>query len=129
MVPGTFGTDTGGSIRQPASLVGCAGLKPTYRRVSRFGVIAFASSLDQVGPFAQDARGVALLLGAIAGHDPRDQTSSPRPVPDYAAATERGVQGLRIGVPSEYFGEGLDPEVAAAVRAAISKLQAQGCEV
>jgi aspartyl-tRNA(Asn)/glutamyl-tRNA(Gln) amidotransferase subunit A len=129
MVPGTLGTDTGGSIRQPASLVGCAGMKPTYGRVSRFGVIAFASSLDQVGPFAQDVRGVAMLLKAIAGHDPNDQTSSLRPVPDYAAALAQGVRGLRIGVPREYFGEGLHPEVAAAVRAAIEKLRAEGCEV
>jgi aspartyl-tRNA(Asn)/glutamyl-tRNA(Gln) amidotransferase subunit A len=129
LVPGTLGTDTGGSIRQPASLVGCAGLKPTYGRVSRFGVIAFASSLDQVGPFAQDVRGVALLLGAIAGHDANDQTSSRRAVPDYAAALQQGARGLRIGVPREYFGEGLHPEVEQAVRAAIEKLRAQGCEV
>ena len=128
-VPGALGTDTGGSIRQPASLVGCAGLKPTYGRVSRFGVIAFASSLDQVGPFAQDVRGVALLLNAIAGHDPNDQTSSLRPVPDYAAALKQGVRGLRIGVPREYFGEGLNPEVEKSVRAAIEKLRAGGCEV
>ena len=129
LVPGTLGTDTGGSIRQPASLVGCAGMKPTYGRVSRYGVIAFASSLDQVGPFAQDVRGVAFLLAAIAGHDPADQTSSPRPVPDYAAALQQGVRGLRIGVPREYFGEGLHPEVEAAVRAAIEKLRGQGCVV
>ena len=124
-----LGTDTGGSIRQPAALVGCVGLKPTYGRVSRYGVVAFASSLDQVGPFAQDVRGVAMLLGAIAGHDPDDQTSSPRPVPDYAAALGRGVSGLRIGVPREYFGEGLAPEVEKAVRAGIGKLRAQGCKI
>jgi aspartyl-tRNA(Asn)/glutamyl-tRNA(Gln) amidotransferase subunit A len=129
LVPGALGTDTGGSIRQPASLVGCVGLKPTYGRVSRFGVIAFASSLDQVGPFAQDVRGVAMLLSAIAGHDANDQTSSPRPVPDYAAALQQGVRGLRIGVPREYFGEGLHPEVEKAVRAAIEKLRSQGAEV
>ncbi|HET7785499.1 MAG TPA: Asp-tRNA(Asn)/Glu-tRNA(Gln) amidotransferase subunit GatA [Myxococcales bacterium] len=129
MVAGTLGTDTGGSIRQPAALVGCAGLKPTYGRVSRFGVIAFASSLDQVGPFAQDVRGVAYLLSAIAGHDENDQTSSLRPVPDYAAALSRGADGLRIGVPREYFGEGLAPEVEKAVRAATGKLRAQGCEI
>src|SRR5216683_2488295 len=128
-VPGTLGTDTGGSIRQPAALVGCAGMKPTYGRVSRFGVIAFASSLDQVGAFAQDVRGVAMLLATISGHDPNDQTSSTRPVPDYAAALPRGVRGLRIGVPAEYFGEGLDPEVAKAVRAGIEGLRGQGCEV
>ena len=129
MVAGTLGTDTGGSIRQPAALVGCVGLKPTYGRVSRFGVIAFASSLDQVGPFAQDVRGVALLLSAIAGHDDNDQTSSPRPVPDYASALSRGVAGLRIGVPREYFAEGLAPEVEKAVRAAVEALRARGCEV
>jgi aspartyl-tRNA(Asn)/glutamyl-tRNA(Gln) amidotransferase subunit A len=129
MVPGTFGTDTGGSIRQPAALVGCAGLKPTYGRVSRFGVIAFASSLDQVGPFAQDVRGVALLLAAVAGYDDNDQTSSTRPVPDYAKALEQGVRGLRIGVPREYFGEGLAPEVEKAVRAGIEKLRGLGCEI
>jgi len=129
LVPGTLGTDTGGSIRQPAALVGCAGMKPTYGRVSRFGVIAFASSLDQVGAFAQDVRGVAMLLATISGHDPNDQTSSTRPVPDYAAALPRGVRGLRIGVPAEYFGEGLDPEVAKAVRAGIEGLRGQGCEV
>jgi aspartyl-tRNA(Asn)/glutamyl-tRNA(Gln) amidotransferase subunit A len=129
LVPGTLGTDTGGSIRQPAALVGCAGLKPTYGRVSRFGVVAFASSLDQVGPFAQDARGTALLLSAIAGHDPNDQTSSPRPVPDYASALAKGVKGLRLGVPREFFGEGLHPEVSASVRAAIEALRGKGCEV
>jgi aspartyl-tRNA(Asn)/glutamyl-tRNA(Gln) amidotransferase subunit A len=129
LVPGALGTDTGGSIRQPAALVGCVGIKPTYGRVSRYGVIAFASSLDQVGAFAQDVRGVAFLLGAIAGHDPDDQTSSMRPVPDYAAALNRGARGLRIGVPAEYFGEGLQPEVERAVRAAIEVLRAEGCEV
>ena len=129
MVPGTLGTDTGGSIRQPAALVGCVGIKPTYGRVSRYGVIAFASSLDQVGPFAQDVRGAALLLREIAGEDVNDQPSSRRPVPDYAAAIFKGVRGLRVGVPREYFGEGLDPQVEKAVRAAIEKLRAAGCEV
>jgi len=129
MVAGALGTDTGGSIRQPAALVGCAGMKPTYGRVSRFGVIAFASSLDQVGPLAQDVRGVAYLLSAIAGHDPNDQTSSPRPVPDYAATLDKSVRGLRIGVPAEYFGEGLAAEVEKAVRAGVDKLRAQGCEI
>ena len=129
LVPGAFGTDTGGSIRQPAAMVGCAGMKPTYGRVSRYGVIAFASSLDQVGPFAQDVRGVAYLLAAVAGYDENDQTSSKRPVPDYAAALGRGVSGLRIGVAREYFGEGLSPEVERAVRAGIEKLQGLGCEV
>jgi aspartyl-tRNA(Asn)/glutamyl-tRNA(Gln) amidotransferase subunit A len=129
MVAGALGTDTGGSIRQPAALVGCAGLKPTYGRVSRFGVIAFASSLDQVGPLAQDVRGVAHLLAAIAGHDENDQTSSLRPVPDYAGGLSRGVRGLRIGVPREYFGEGLAKEVEKAVRSGIEKLRALGCEI
>jgi aspartyl-tRNA(Asn)/glutamyl-tRNA(Gln) amidotransferase subunit A len=128
-VPGTLGTDTGGSIRQPAALVGCAGLKPTYGRVSRYGVVAFASSLDQVGPFAQDSRGAALLLQAIAGHDENDQTSSKRPVPDYAAGFGKGVRGLKLGVPREFFGEGLHPEVEKSVRAGIEKLKGLGCEV
>ena len=126
MVPGALGTDTGGSIRQPAALTGCVGVKPTYGRVSRYGVIAFASSLDQVGPFAQDVRGAALLLKEIAGEDENDQTCARRPVPDYAAALAKGVKGLRVGVPREYFGAGLDPQVDKAVRAAIEKL---GCEV
>jgi aspartyl-tRNA(Asn)/glutamyl-tRNA(Gln) amidotransferase subunit A len=129
LVPGALGTDTGGSIRQPAAMVGCAGIKPTYGRVSRFGVIAFASSLDQVGAFAQDVRGVAMLLSAIAGHDPDDQTSSMRPVPDYAASLKGGVRGLRIGVPAEYFGEGLQPEIDKAVQKAIEVLRGEGCEV
>ena len=126
-VPGTLGTDTGGSIRQPAALVGCVGMKPTYGRVSRYGVVAFASSLDQVGPFAQDVRGVALLLRAIAGHDVNDQTSSLRAVPDYDTTLEKPVRGLTIGVPKEYFGEGLDAEVEASVRAGIDALKREGC--
>jgi aspartyl-tRNA(Asn)/glutamyl-tRNA(Gln) amidotransferase subunit A len=126
MVPGALGTDTGGSIRQPAALVGCVGLKPTYGRVSRYGVIAFASSLDQVGPFAEDVRGAALLIQAIAGRDENDQTSSSRPVPDYTAALESGARGLSIGVPAEYFGEGLDAEVEASVRSAMDALAREG---
>ncbi|HVI22788.1 MAG TPA: Asp-tRNA(Asn)/Glu-tRNA(Gln) amidotransferase subunit GatA, partial [Myxococcales bacterium] len=129
MVPGALGTDTGGSIRQPAALVGCVGLKPTYGRVSRFGVIAFASSLDQVGPFAEDVHGVALLLQAIAGRDQNDQTSSLRPVPDYTAALEDGARGFTVGVPAEYFGEGLDPEVERSVRSAIDALERDGAKV
>ena len=105
-LPGALGTDTGGSIRQPAALVGCVGMKPTYGRVSRYGVIAFASSLDQVGPLAQDVRGAAILLQSIAGKDERDQTSSSRAVPDFISACAREVRGLRIGVPAEFFGEG-----------------------
>jgi aspartyl-tRNA(Asn)/glutamyl-tRNA(Gln) amidotransferase subunit A len=127
LVPGTLGTDTGGSIRQPASLCGCVGLKPTYGRVSRFGVIAFASSLDQVGPLAPDVRGVALLLQSIAGRDERDQTSSSRPVPSYGDQLEKSVRGLTIGVPAELFGEGLDEQVAQAVRKAIARLEEDGC--
>ena len=126
MVPGALGTDTGGSIRQPASLVGVVGMKPTYGRVSRYGVVAFASSLDQVGPFAQDVRGAALLLRAIAGHDPSDQTSSQRPVPDYDAGLEKPVRGLTVGVPKEYFGEGIDPAVEKSVRAGVAALEREG---
>jgi aspartyl-tRNA(Asn)/glutamyl-tRNA(Gln) amidotransferase subunit A len=122
----TLGTDTGGSIRQPAAFCGNVGLKPTYGRVSRFGLIAFASSLDQVGPFAKDVLDAALMLQAIAGHDPRDSTSAAIPVPDYAAELGRGVQGLRVGIPAEYFIEGLDAEVEAAVRAAIETLKGLG---
>ena len=127
LVSGTLGTDTGGSIRQPASFCGCVGLKPTYGRVSRYGVIAFASSLDQVGPLASDVRGTALLLQVIAGHDPRDQTSSQKPVPDFTAGLEKPVRGLTIGVPAEFFSEGLAPEVERSVRAALQRLTSDGC--
>jgi len=126
LAAGTFGTDTGGSIRQPAAFCGNVGLKPTYGRVSRFGLIAFASSLDQVGPFAKDVRDAALMLQAVAGHDPMDSTSAAIPVPDYAAELERGAKGLRVGIPAEYFIEGLDPEIEAAVRAAIETLKSLG---
>ena len=129
LVPGALGTDTGGSIRQPAALSGCVGLKPTYGRVSRYGVVAFASSLDQPGPFACDVRGVALLLQAIAGRDERDQTSSAKPVPGFAAGFERPVAGLTLGVPREFFGEGLQPEVEVAVRAGIDALAQQGVKL
>jgi len=126
LAAGTFGTDTGGSIRQPAAFCGNVGLKPTYGRVSRYGLIAFASSLDQAGPFAKDVRDAALMLRAIAGHDPLDSTSTEIPVPDYAAELERGVKGLRVGIPAEYFIEGLAPEIEAAVRAAIETLKGLG---
>ncbi len=126
---GTLGSDTGGSIRQPASFCGVVGVLPTWGRVSRYGLIAFASSLDRVGPFAGNVRDAATLLGVIAGHDPKDATSSPAPVPDYAAESQRPVEGLRIGVPAEYFGEGLDPEVRAAIEKGIADLQAAGCAV
>jgi aspartyl-tRNA(Asn)/glutamyl-tRNA(Gln) amidotransferase subunit A len=123
-----LGTDTGGSIRQPAAFCGNVGLKPTYGRVSRFGLVAFASSLDQVGPFAKDVLDAALMLQAIAGHDPMDSTSAAIPVPDYAAELDRGVRGLRVGIPAEYFIEGLDAEVEAAVRAAIETLKGLGAK-
>lgn len=126
---GALGTDTGGSIRQPASHCGVVGLKPTYGRVSRYGVIAYASSLDQVGPMARSVRDCAHLLGAIAGHDALDSTSVPRPVPDYAAALEGGVRGLRVGLPKEYFVEGMSLEVSAAVRGAVRQLESLGATV
>jgi aspartyl-tRNA(Asn)/glutamyl-tRNA(Gln) amidotransferase subunit A len=117
--PLALGSDTGGSIRQPAGLCGVVGLKPSYGRVSRFGLVAFGSSLDQVGPFAHDVRDAALLLEVIAGHDPRDSTSVDRPVPAYSQTVEQPLGSLTIGVPDEYFGEGLDAEVGQAVRAAL----------
>ncbi len=126
---GSLGSDTGGSIRQPASLCGVVGMKPTYGRVSRYGLVAFASSLDQVGPLARDVRDAALLLSVIAGHDSKDSTSIDRPVPDYTAALEEGLAGLRVGVPREYFGEGIDPEVEQAVRNGIDMLRDAGAEV
>jgi aspartyl-tRNA(Asn)/glutamyl-tRNA(Gln) amidotransferase subunit A len=126
---GSLGTDTGGSIRLPASYCGVCGLKPTYGRVSRYGVIAYASSLDQVGPLAWTVRDVAALLGVIAGHDPRDSTSVPRPVPDYGAGLSGDVRGLRIGIPREYFAEGIAPDVERATRAAIQALAEHGAEL
>jgi len=127
--PVTLGTDTGGSIRQPASFCGVVGLKPTYGRVSRYGAIAFASSLDQIGPLGRTVADVAAVLGVIAGHDPRDATSLAAPVPDYAAELTGDVRGLRLGVPAECFGEGLDPAVEGAVRGAIADLEALGARV
>ncbi|MFI5113736.1 MAG: Asp-tRNA(Asn)/Glu-tRNA(Gln) amidotransferase subunit GatA [Terriglobales bacterium] len=129
MAVATLGSDTGGSIRQPASFCGVVGLKPTYGRVSRYGLIAFASSLDHIGPFAKTVRESALVLRTIAGRDPMDSTSAEVPVPDYAAELEKPVQGLKVGIAKEYFGEGLDPEVRATVEAAIQKLAELGCEV
>ena len=125
----TLGTDTGGSIRQPASHCGVVGLKPTYGRVSRYGVIAYASSLDQVGPLTRDVEDCAILLQAVAGYDPADSTSVDTPVPDYRATLRDGVKGLRIGLPREYFIEGLDPEVKAAVQAAIDTYRQLGAEI
>ena len=124
-----LGSDTGGSIRQPAALCGCVGLKPTYGRVSRYGLVAFASSLDQIGTFTKTVEEAALLLEVIAGHDPKDNTSVDRPVPDYRASLHQGVKGLRLGVPKEYFIEGIDPEVEKAVRAAIEEYKRQGAEI
>jgi aspartyl-tRNA(Asn)/glutamyl-tRNA(Gln) amidotransferase subunit A len=128
-VHATLGTDTGGSIRLPASFCGVVGLKPTYGRVSRFGVVAFASSLDQVGPLARTVEDAALILGAIAGHDPRDLTSSRRPVDDYLAPLEGGARGLRIGVPREWFQGGLDAAVERAVRAALATYERLGAKL
>ncbi len=125
----SLGTDTGGSIRQPAAFCGVTGLKPTYGRVSRYGVIAFASSLDQVGPMAQSARDAAHLLSVIAAHDDRDSTSVDRETPNYAAALDGEVAGLRIGLPREYFTGGIDPQVQQAVRAAASQLEKLGATV
>jgi len=129
MAVATLGTDTGGSIRQPASFCGVVGVLPTYGRVSRYGLIAFASSLDRIGPFAASVRDAATVLGVIAGHDIMDATSSPLPVPDYTAAIDRSVKGMKLGVPSEYFAEGLDPEVRSAIEAGIDKLRAAGAEI
>src|SRR5437762_6999996 len=125
----TLGTDTGGSIRQPAAFCGVVGLKPTYGRVSRYGLIALASSLDQIGPFAQDVTDTAILPGAVAGHDRRDATSIQAPVPDYAAELSKGVAGLTLGLPDEYFIDGMDPDVERAVRQAIDVLKGLGARI
>jgi aspartyl-tRNA(Asn)/glutamyl-tRNA(Gln) amidotransferase subunit A len=125
----SLGTDTGGSIRQPAAFCGVVGMLPTYGRVSRYGLIAFASSLDRVGPFTTNVLDAATMLGVLAGKDALDATSSDKPVGDYVGALAKPVRGLRIGVPSEYFGEGLDPEIRAAVEKAIDGLRAAGCVV
>jgi aspartyl-tRNA(Asn)/glutamyl-tRNA(Gln) amidotransferase subunit A len=125
---GALGSDTGGSIRQPAAFCGIVGVKPTYGRVSRYGLVAFASSLDQIGPMTKDVRDAAILLGVIAGHDACDSTSVNVPVPDYAAQLGREVTGLRIGIPKEYFIEGTDPEVETAIRAAINALESLGAK-
>lgn len=125
----TLGSDTGGSIRQPAALCGCVGMKPTYGRVSRYGLVAFASSLDQIGPFTKDVRDAATLLEVISGIDHRDSTSVPQPVPHYAAALTGDIRGLKLGLPKEYMIGGLDPEVKASVDAAVAQLQRLGAEV
>ncbi len=126
---GALGTDTGGSIREPASFCGVVGLKPTYSRVSRYGVIAYASSLDQVGPFAKTVRDAAILLREIAGVDARDSTCSARSVPDYELALTGEVEAMRIGVPREFFVEGMEPEVEAAVQSALKRFEALGARV
>jgi aspartyl-tRNA(Asn)/glutamyl-tRNA(Gln) amidotransferase subunit A len=125
----TLGSDTGGSIRQPAAFCGVVGVLPTYGRVSRFGLIAFASSLDRVGPFATNVHDAATMLSVLAGKDVKDATSSDRPVGDYVGALEKPVAGLRIGVPEEYFGEGLDAEIRAAIEKALDGLRGAGCEI
>jgi aspartyl-tRNA(Asn)/glutamyl-tRNA(Gln) amidotransferase subunit A len=129
MAVASLGSDTGGSIRQPAAFCGVVGLKPTYGRVSRYGLIAFASSLDHVGPFGNTVTDTALILQQMAGRDPLDSTSADVPVPDYMASIGQPVRGMRIGVAQEYFGEGLDPEVKAAVEAGIQELAKAGCEI
>ncbi len=122
----SLGSDTGGSIRQPAALCGIVGLKPTYGRVSRYGLIAFASSLDQIGPFTKDVEDCAILMNVIAGFDPRESTSVPEDVPDYRAFLGRGIEGWRVGIPKEYFIDGIDPEVEAAIRGVIRVVEKAG---
>lgn len=129
LAPGATGTDTGGSIRQPAALCGLTGLKPTYGRVSRYGMIAFASSLDQAGPITYSAEDAALLMNVMAGFDERDSTSVERDVPDYSATLNDGIEGLRIGLPKEYFGEGLDDGVAKLIDAAVKQYESMGAVV
>ena len=129
MAVATLGSDTGGSIRQPASFCGVVGMMPTYGRVSRYGLIAFASSLDHIGPLTHSVKDAALVLRTIAGRDPMDSTSADVPVPDYVVELEKPIKGLRVGVAKEYFGEGLDPEVRGSVEAAIDRLRDLGCEI
>jgi aspartyl-tRNA(Asn)/glutamyl-tRNA(Gln) amidotransferase subunit A len=125
----SLGTDTGGSIRQPAALCGCVGLKPTYGRISRYGLVAFASSLDQIGPFTKNVADAARLLGVMSGHDVRDATSIPQPVPDYTVGLNGDIRGLKLGLPKEYLIGGLDAEVKAAVDAAVKKFEELGAEI
>jgi aspartyl-tRNA(Asn)/glutamyl-tRNA(Gln) amidotransferase subunit A len=125
----SLGTDTGGSIRQPAALCGVVGMKPSYGRISRYGLVAFASSLDQIGPFTKNVRDTALLLETMSGLDPLDSTSMPQPVPHYASTLENGVKGLKLGLPKEYMIGGLDPEIKQAVDAAVKQLEKLGAEI
>ena len=129
LAPGATGTDTGGSIRQPAALCGVTGIKPTYGRVSRYGMIAYGSSLDQGGPFARSAEDCALLLQTMSGFDRRDSTSAEQAVPDYCGALGRGIEGLKIGLPKEYFAEGLDDRIATVIEAAVAELRKLGAEI
>lgn len=129
MAVATLGSDTGGSIRQPAAFCGVVGLKPTYGRVSRYGLIAFASSLDHIGPLTKTVKDAAMVLRTIAGRDPMDSTSADLPVPDYVAEIEKPIKGLKVGVAKEYFGEGLEPETRKAIEAAIQKFAGMGCEI
>ncbi|MGZ6193534.1 MAG: Asp-tRNA(Asn)/Glu-tRNA(Gln) amidotransferase subunit GatA, partial [Syntrophales bacterium] len=122
----SIGSDTGGSIRQPAALCGVVGMKPTYGRVSRYGLIAFASSLDQIGPFTKDVEDCAIMMNIIAGHDPRESTSVPLDVPDYTAFLSRGIDGFKVGIPREYFIEGIDPEVTDAMNGAMKTIERLG---
>jgi aspartyl-tRNA(Asn)/glutamyl-tRNA(Gln) amidotransferase subunit A len=126
---GALGSDTGGSIRQPAALSGVVGLKPTYGRVSRFGLVAFASSLDQVGPLTKTVRDAAVIMNAIAGHDPQDSTAVNEPVPDYTAKLGHDLRGVRLGLPREYMSEGIDPQVKAAIDAAVKQMSSLGAEI
>jgi aspartyl-tRNA(Asn)/glutamyl-tRNA(Gln) amidotransferase subunit A len=125
----SLGSDTGGSIRQPAACCGVVGMKPTYGRISRYGLIAFASSLDQIGPFTRNIHDCAILLNAVSGHDPMDSTSAEEPVPDFTEGLNRGVKGLKIGIPKEYFVEGMDPDVESAVRDSIKVMEECGAEI
>jgi len=129
MTLAALGSDTGGSIRQPAALCGVVGVKPTYGRVSRYGLIAFGSSFDQIGPITKTVEDAAILMNLLSGHDPKDSTSAPEPVPDFTQALKRNVKGLRIGLPKEYFIEGIDPEVERSVRAAADLYKKLGAEI
>jgi aspartyl-tRNA(Asn)/glutamyl-tRNA(Gln) amidotransferase subunit A len=129
MAFGALGTDTGGSIRQPAALSGIVGLKPTYGRVSRFGLVAFASSLDQIGPLTKTVRDAALIMNVIAGHEPQDTTALKEPVPDYAARLRNDLRGVRLGLPKEYLIEGIDAQVKAAINAAVKQMNSLGAEI